>query len=334
MDDSTLPPLQQVGMDDRQIPHVQQVGMDNRQIPHVLKVQTQWENLFFYQKSDVIYQLAFTFCERFIHLYKDRTRDQVIQAARSCKQNIVEGLADGVTSTEMQLKLLNVARASLKELREDFEDYLKSRHLKFYGEAPADSIIPAYYYDASKVKYDAMLAYCRQHNKLAEYEPFFSQWTDEEMCNYGVTLCHMIDKMMLSFMEKLEHEFVTEGGIKERMYKARTGYRQSQDERLRQLEAERPSLLAKIAELQAQLNTTQAQFNAAQSQLNASQVQLKVAQIQLIDLGRQLSATQAQLSAETATSQRWQAAYDDLKQSALSAYYRQQQEIAELRGKE
>lgn len=79
----------------------------------ILGEQTNWDALYFYQKADVIYQLSFSFCDRFIHLYKDRTRDQVIQAARSCKQNIVEGLADGVTSTEMQLKLLNVARAFL-----------------------------------------------------------------------------------------------------------------------------------------------------------------------------------------------------------------------------
>ena len=70
--------------------------------PTVFGKQYNWEELYFYQKSDVIYQLAFTFCNRYIHLYKDRTRDQIIQAARSCKQNIVEGLADGVTSSEMQ----------------------------------------------------------------------------------------------------------------------------------------------------------------------------------------------------------------------------------------
>ena len=86
--------------------------------------QYKWDELYFYQKSDVIYQLSFAFSNRFIHLYKDRTRDQIIQAARSCKQNIVEGLADGVTSTEMQLKLLNVVFVFLKELREAFEDYL------------------------------------------------------------------------------------------------------------------------------------------------------------------------------------------------------------------
>lgn len=240
----------------------------NEKIPTVLGKQTNWEELYFYQKADVVYQLSFVFCDRFIHLYKDRTRDQVIQAARSCKQNIVEGLADGVTSTEMQLKLLNVARASLKELKEDFEDYLKSRHLRFYTKDDS--------------KYDPMLQYCRTHNKLSDYEPFFQQWNDEEICNYGITLCHMIDKMMMTFLEKLDREFVTEGGIKERMYRARTGYRQAQDERLKQLEAERP-------QLQQQL--TRAQAEAAH----------------------------------------WKAAYEDLKQRALKAYYQQQAEIEELK---
>ena len=205
--------------------------------PHrVLKGQVQWKNLFFYQKADVVYQMSFAFCDRFIHLYKDRTRDQVIQAARSCKQNIVEGLSDGVTSTEMQLKLLNVARASLQELREDFEDYIKSRRLKFYGE-PTDAA-PADYFDGNRQRYAAMLTYCRNHNKLEDYQPDFARWTDEEMCNYGITLCHMTDRMMMSFMEKLEREFVTEGGIKERMHRARTGYRQNQDEHLKALQQE------------------------------------------------------------------------------------------------
>lgn len=215
----------------------------NEHIPTVLSKQTNWEKLYFYQKADVVYQLSFVFCDRFIHLYKDRTRDQVIQAARSCKQNIVEGLADGITSTEMQLKLLNVARASLKELKEDFEDYIKSRHLRFYSQEGSE--------------YAPMLEYCRTHNRLSDYEPFFMQWSDEETCNYGITLCHMIDKMMMSFLERLDHEFVTEGGIRERMYRARTGYRQQQDERLKQLEAENPQLRQRIAELEAQLEASQ-----------------------------------------------------------------------------
>lgn len=256
--------------------------LEQDKVPSVLKQQANWDALFFYQKSDVIYQLTFAFCDRFIHLYKDRTRDQVIQAARSCKQNIVEGLADGVTSTEMQLKLLNVARASLKETREDFEDYIKSRHLLFYRKG--------------EERYDKMITYCRYHNKLEDYEPFFSKWSDEEMCNCAITLCHMVDKMLMSFLAKLDREFVTEGGIKERMYKARTGYRQKQDERLKQLEEENPRLIKQILEQKEQLENQKKQLEDA-------------------------------LSLAT----KWQAAYEDLKQRALKAYYEQQAEIERLK---
>lgn len=262
-------------------------------IPSVLKQQANWDALFFYQKSDVIYQLTFAFCDRFIHLYKDRTRDQVIQAARSCKQNIVEGLADGVTSTEMQLKLLNVARASLKETREDFEDYLKSRHLLFYRKG--------------EDRYDKMLSYCRYHNKLEDYEPFFSKWSDEEMCNCAITLCHMVDKMLMSFLAKLDREFVTEGGIKERMYKARTGYRQKQDERLKQLEEENPRLIKQILDLKGQLEE------------------------QKEEQKRLMEEQKAQLEDALSLAAKWQAAYEDLKKRALKAYYEQQAEIEKLK---
>lgn len=262
-------------------------------IPSVLKQQANWDALFFYQKSDVIYQLTFAFCDRFIHLYKDRTRDQVIQAARSCKQNIVEGLADGVTSTEMQLKLLNVARASLKETREDFEDYLKSRHLLFYRKG--------------EDRYDKMLSYCRYHNKLEDYEPFFSKWSDEEMCNCAITLCHMVDKMLMSFLAKLDREFVTEGGIKERMYKARTGYRQKQDERLKQLEEENPRLIKQILDLKGQLEE------------------------QKEEQKRLMEEQKAKLEDALSLAAKWQAAYEYLKKRALKAYYEQQAEIERLK---
>ena len=270
--------------------------LEKEKVQSVLKQQANWDALFFYQKSDVIYQLTFAFCDRFIHLYKDRTRDQVIQAARSCKQNIVEGLADGVTSTEMQLKLLNVARASLKETREDFEDYIKSRHLLFYRKG--------------EERYDKMLTYCRYHNKLEDYEPFFFKWTDEEMCNCAITLCHMVDKMLMSFLAKLDREFVTEGGIKERMYKARTGYRQKQDERLKQLEEENPRLIKQILELKEQLEEQKAQLEEQKKQLEDQKAQLEDA---------------------LSLAAKWQAAYEDLKQRALKAYYEQQAEIERLK---
>lgn len=190
----------------------------------VLKKQSNWNNLFFYKKSEVLYQLTVAFCDKFLPRYGDRTVDQMQQAARSCKQNIVEGLADGVTSTEMQLKLLNVARASLQELQEDFHDQLTRT-----GNPE---------WDRSNPRYETMLKYCREHNELEHYSSYFDRWTHEEMCNCAITLCHMTDYMLSNYLTKLETAFVTEGGIKERMHKERTGYRKQQDERLQFLEQE------------------------------------------------------------------------------------------------
>ena len=95
-----------------------------------------------------------------------------------------------------------------------------------------------------------MQDYTRQHNQLAEYEPYFTEWTAEEMCNVAISLCFQVDTMMNKYMEGLEQTFVTEGGIKERMHKARTGFRQQQDARLTELETAVPQLLQQLAETQ------------------------------------------------------------------------------------
>lgn len=76
-----------------------------------------WKKLRFYQKSEALYQMTFVFCDRFLPKHGDRTVDQMVQAARSGKQNIIEGSEDGKTSTEMELKLLNVARSSTRATR-------------------------------------------------------------------------------------------------------------------------------------------------------------------------------------------------------------------------
>lgn len=196
--------------------------MNNQNPYRVLKKQTDWKSLFFYRKTVVLYQMTVVFCQRFLPQYGDRTVDQMVQAARSGKQNIVEGFADGVTSTEMELKLLNVARASLKELKEDYEDYLGAHHLCMWSDGE---------------RFNRMLDYCRNHNDLGDYEPFFSRWDDETMANCAVTLCHMVDKAMITHMEKKERDFVENGGIKERMTSARLGRRQTQNEEIASLKA-------------------------------------------------------------------------------------------------
>ena len=204
----------------------------------VLRKQNRWEGLYFYQKSNVLYQLTFAFTKRFL-TRGDRTIDQMVQAARSGKQNIVEGSADGVTSMEMELKLLNVARSSIKELKEDYEDYLASRHLSRWT--------------AGHARYDGMLKFCRRHNAIADYESFFEKWTAEEMANIALTLCHMVDRMMTTYQQQLEQEFVTEGGIKERMTAARLGYRTNQKEEIARLKQELEQAHRRIAELETKL---------------------------------------------------------------------------------
>ena len=205
----------------------------------ILRDQTNWEKLFFYQKTVVLYQMTYVFCKRFLPRHGDRTVDQMIQAARSGKQNIVEGCADGVTSTEMELKLLNVARASLKELKEDYLDYIRSRSLILW--------------DKKHPRYDGLLKFCRQRNKLEEYEPFFEKWTDEELANCANTLCHMVDKMIATHLKNKETDFTENGGIRERMTAARLGRRKTQNEEIAALKAENASLKREIAALKARL---------------------------------------------------------------------------------
>ena len=88
--------------------------MDYKTKGKVLKKTVVWKDLYFYRKSDTLYQLTVEFCHRYLPPYGDRTVDQMVQAARSGKQNIVEGSEDGKTSSEMEITLLNSARGSLQ----------------------------------------------------------------------------------------------------------------------------------------------------------------------------------------------------------------------------
>ena len=139
----------------------------------------------------------------------------------------------------MELKLLNAARGSLKELKEDYEDYLGARRLTRW--------------DTGSSRYDGMLKFCRNHNKVEDYQDYFDKWTDEEMANVALTLCHMVDKMMITYEKQKEKEFVTEGGIKERMTAARLGYRTNQREEIENLRKALEAANKRIAELEAKL---------------------------------------------------------------------------------
>lgn len=172
-----------------------------------LRLPGDYTKLIFYKKTVVLYDMTFRFCERFLLEYGDRTVDQMVQAARSGKQNIAEGMEDGMTSAELQIKLLNVARASLKELREDYQDYLRTRGLALW--------------DNDHARYQKMVEYCYAHHELEDYCRYFEAWDDETYCNTALTLLHQADKGLVNYLAKIEESFLKEGGIKEKMSVAR-----------------------------------------------------------------------------------------------------------------
>ena len=203
--------------------------------PSVLRKAVVVEKLNYYLRSDILYQLTVAFCRRFLPKYGDRTVDQAIQAARSTKQNIVEGHSDGQTSVESELKLLGIARGSNQELVRDYLDYLHSHGLaEWKGKNP---------------RFDSLHRFCREHTALADFQPYFERCTDDEMANCALCLAHMVDKALTTVIAKKDEEFVTQGGIKERMTAARLGYRTDQRERIAALEAENARLRAENARL-------------------------------------------------------------------------------------
>lgn len=209
-------------------------------IPSVLRKPTVYAELYFYKKSEVLVQLTKAFCDRFLPHYGDRTVDQMVQAARSIKQNIVEGLVDGETSFETEIKLLGVARGSNRELMEDYCDYLSRHQLAEWAKD-------------NKPRFDRLRTFAKGHSDLAAYAPYFYQWTEEEMANTALCLCHMVDRAISTFMEKRDREFVEEGGIRERMTAARLDMRGTQKQIIAQQEQEIAQLKAQVASLEREL---------------------------------------------------------------------------------
>ncbi|MGN1229540.1 MAG: four helix bundle suffix domain-containing protein [Prevotella sp.] len=208
--------------------------------PSVMRKPTVYTELHFYRKSDVLVQLTKAFCERFLPRYGDRTVDQMVQAARSVKQNIAEGLTDGQTSFETEIKLMGIARGSNQELLEDYQDYIKQHGIPEWAKG-------------NQSRYDSMRQFCREHSDERDYHPYFMKWTDEEMANLAICLCHMVDKAMTSFMAKRDREFVEEGGIRERMTAARLDMRGTQKDIIAQKDKEIGMLMAKVASLERKI---------------------------------------------------------------------------------
>ena len=251
--------------------------------PSVMRKSTVYKELHFFRKSDVLVQLTKAFCHRFLPHYGDRTVDQMIQAARSIKQNIAEGFTDGQTSFETEIKLLGIAKGSNQELLEDYQDYLKQHNLPEW----AKTNIP---------RYDDMRTFCRDHSDEIHYRPYFDRWTDEEMVNVAICLCHMVDKAMTSFLAKRDREFVEEGGIRERMTAARLDMRATQKQIIAQQEQEIATLKAQNNSLTAQINSQKAQINSQKAQINSQKAQINSLTAQISSLTAQISSLQHKLS--------------------------------------
>ena len=166
-----------------------------------------YRNLIVYQKAECIYDITYYFAHKFLEK-GDRTIDQMVQAARSCKQNIAEGSAASTTSKETELKLTNVGRASLQELLADYEDYLRVRGLTTW-ELNSDKAVKT-------------RAVCSKHNDSAYYREAVTLRSDETVANIAITLIHQTDALLRKFIERLKRDFVEGGGLREEMYRART----------------------------------------------------------------------------------------------------------------
>ena len=201
----------------------------------VMRKAVVYTELRFYKRSDVLYQLTQVFCQRYLPRYGDRTVDQMVQAARSTKQNIAEGSTDGQTSTETELKLLGIARGSNQELLEDYQDYLKRKGMtEWFGR---------------NNRFDRLHRFCQEHTLWEDYRPLTERMNDEELANMAICLCHQVDKAMAKYMERKDREFTTEGGIRERMTAARLGQREKQTQIIERQAAEIEALRKENAQL-------------------------------------------------------------------------------------
>lgn len=163
-----------------------------------------------YQNSIIIFDATNDFCARFLKR-GDRTVDQMIQAARSGKQNIVEGCMASGISTETEIKLLGVARASLEELLEDYCDHLRTHAL------------PLWEKDDERVLEIRCLA--KQKNRSYKtYKSYFDRAGNiaEVFCNAMISLIHQTNYLLDRQIKSLEQSFTQKGGLRERMYRART----------------------------------------------------------------------------------------------------------------
>lgn len=169
-----------------------------------------FRKLIAFQKAECIYDITMLFTRRYFSK-GDRTIDQMVQAARSGKQNIAEGCSASTTSKETEIKLLNVARASLQELLLYYEDYLRINQLSTWG--------------MENPRLNKLRELCTRNNDSSYYRAIFTKCDAEMAANMAITLIHQTDVFLRKLLDRVQSDFLQSGGIREQMTRARLAYR-------------------------------------------------------------------------------------------------------------
>lgn len=167
-----------------------------------------YHGLIVYKKAECIYDLTFYFTRTYIGK-GDRTVDQMVQAARSGKQNVIEGSSASMTSRETEIKLFNVAKASFDELLADYEDYIRVRGLEIWPDC----------------KIRRVREFCRMNNDSELYRRVAPMRDDATIANLCITMINQEIYLLKRLMERAKKDFIENGGIREEMSRARRDYR-------------------------------------------------------------------------------------------------------------
>ena len=197
--------------DDSHLSHPSHSSHSAQDSERLLPPRGDYQTLLSFQKAEVIYDITFRFAHKFL-AKGDRTIDQMIQSARSGKKNILEGSKAALTSKETELKLTNVARASLEELLDDYKDFLRARDL------------PAWDKDSKEAQYVRKLG--RKTPQTYEiYREFVETRPPEVVANIALCLIHQANYLIDQQLLRLEKDFLAQGGLRERMTRLRLLHR-------------------------------------------------------------------------------------------------------------
>jgi four helix bundle suffix protein len=180
---------------------------NNENMPALIPPHGGYRNLKSYQTAEIAYDATVVFCDRFIDR-RSRTHDQMVQAARSGKQNIAEGSMASGTSKKTELKLIGVARASLEELLLDYQDFLRQKGLLLWEKNHPIS---------QEIR---KLAWAKNRS-YRTYKTYIEELPPETAANTLICLIHQANYLLDQQLRQLEKQFLEEGGFTERLYRTR-----------------------------------------------------------------------------------------------------------------